>query len=117
MKGTLKHNETEWLVIQEGQERSFPIHPEQQEEMHVFDKFKEYHVDYSLCYLVEFRLYCIKISRSSFPKPEIEKLTVHSSSIEIINDDESFYIGQNLDIQVGYENDVMKIYVKQKSSI
>jgi hypothetical protein len=116
MKGTLKHDETEWLVTQEGQDRAFPIHPEQQEDMHVFDTFKQYHVEYNLCFLVEFRLYCVKLSKSSFPKPEIEKTHVNATSIEIINDDESFYIGQNLDIEVGYENQVMKVYVSQKTN-
>jgi len=114
MNGSLKYNQTEWLVTQEGQERSFPIHPEQQDQMNVFDKFKEYPVEYSLCYLVEFKLYCVKIARSSFPEPEIEKSHINASSIEIINDDESFYIGENLNIEVGYRNDVMKVYVKTK---
>ena len=114
MKGTLKHNETEWLVTQEGQDRAFPIHPDQQDDMGVFDIWKEYHVEYSLCYLVSFKLYCVRISKSSFPKPEIVKTLVDATSIEIINDDESFYIGQNLNIEVGYENQVMKVYVKNK---
>lgn len=114
MKGTLRHNEQEWLVTQEGQDRAFSIHPEQQDDMGIFDIWKEYYVEYSLCYLVTFKLYCVRIAKSSFPKPQIEKTHVNATSIEIINDDESFYIGQNLDIQVGYENDIMKVYVKSK---
>ena len=114
MKGTLKHNETEWTVIQEGQERSFPIHPEQQEEMPVFDKFKQYHVEYSLCYLVEFRLYCVKLSRSSFRKPEIEKTFINATNIEIINDDESFYIGNDLIIETATVDNTLKVFVSKK---
>ena len=114
MKGTLKHNETEWLVTQEGQDRAFPIHPEQQEDMHVFDTFKMYSVEYNLCYLVEFRLYCVKLSRSSFPKPEIEKTLINASSIEIINDDESFYIGNDLVIETATVENTLKVFVSKK---
>jgi hypothetical protein len=118
MKGNLKCNlQEEWLVTQQGQDRSFSIHPEQQESMFLFDKAKEYEVEYSLCYIVEFKLYCVKIAKSSFPEKPIEKTYVNSAStIEIINDGESFYIGENLTIEIGYKDDVMKIFVTPKGA-
>jgi len=114
MLGTLKYNR-EWLVTQNGQDRAFLIHPEQQEDMHLFDIHQEYPVDYSLCYIVELKLYCVRISKSSFPKPPIVKtLLENMTNIEVIDGDESFYIGNNLVIELAYVDGTLKLFISKK---
>jgi hypothetical protein len=115
MNGILKHDGSEWSVSQEDQDRAFPIHPEQKDEMHLFDTSNEYPVTYSLCYLVEFKLYCVKIAKSSFPVKPIPKIVVRDiTKIEIIDGDEVFYIGENLVVEVAHVGDTMKVFISKQ---
>ena len=90
MIGKLKYLEESWVVeydIGSNLVREIAIHPEVVEEVKkAFDKAKTYNVDFSLCYIVELKLYCAKISKSSYPNSDMCILQEGITRVEVIDE-------------------------------
>ena len=119
MLGVLKSLDGKWVIdydIKDGLVQEIATHPEQREEIEkTFDKAKTYNVDFSLCYIVEIKLYCGRISRSSFVIEEPSILQEGVTRFEVIDEAGRVYSRHNVSVQLSYQDDnrTLKAFIKK----
>jgi len=119
MIGALKFLEGRWVVdydIENNLVREIVVHPEQRENVDkLFDKAKIYNVDFCLSYLVEHKLYCATISKSSFPDLDVLILQEGVSRLEVIDETGRAYSKWGVSVELSYQdkNKTLKVFVKK----
>ena len=118
MNGKLKHVEAKWLIQYDNNNlfKEIVIHPDQVEEVEKgFDKAKEYNVDFCLSYIVEHRLYCGTISKSSFPDFDVLILQEGVTRFEVIDETGRVYSKWGVSIELSYQDDnkTLKAFIKK----
>jgi len=118
MNGQLKHLEEKWVIhydIDDGLIQEIVVHPEQKEDVEkLFDKAKNYNVDFSLSYIVQKSLYCGRISKSSFPNFEHCILQEGVNRFEVIDETGRAYSKWNVSVELSYQDDnkTLKAFIK-----
>ena len=120
MIGKLRFLEEKWVVdyeIGDGLVKEIAVHPEMVKEVAaVFDKAKDYHVEFSLCFIVEIKLYCARISKASFPNADSCILQEGVSRVEVIDEQGRSYSKWHIEkVEICYQDDgkTLKIFINK----
>lgn len=122
MIGKLKFLEEkqEWIIdydIENNLVREIILHPQEKDQIEqAFDKAKSYYVEFTLCYIVELRLYCGRISKSSYPTSEFPILQEGVTRFEVIDDENGRVYGKwNVSVELSYQDDnkTLKAFIKK----